>query len=217
MALSFPLPVSFFGGLKVASCVFDLPDALESSRTADGAVLTASLGERLWSARVTLAPGLARDIEAVKARLSVLREAGRSLLVHPYPVFSPGHDPDGAALAGATVTIYALAGNSRELRLQGLPPGFVLRAGEFMSFQYLDPPHLALHQVVSVEVVADGGGITPLIEVTPHIRPGAVTGATVSLFKPAMRGVIVPGSVSVGASRPVFSEGLSFEVVQVLR
>lgn len=219
MALSFPLqPADFFGGLRVKRVTFDLPEALEMSRTGDGAVLTADLGDRLWSGKITLVPARHADAAAISARLKVLREAGRSFLVYDTVKAYPAADPDGSILGAVVPQVASLPAGNRTLTLQGLPSGYVISDGDYLSFEYAsNPVRTALHQVV-VGAQADGLGVTPEIEVTPHIRPGATVGTQVTLVRAYCRAVIVPGSVTPPSAEPGrVSSGASFSFVQTLR
>lgn len=202
MALVFPLAADFFAGLPVSSCSLDLGEATQvSGRTAGGSVLTAGLGARLWQGTVNLTPMTARQAEAVRARLNVLREPGRTLLVTPYPVDRPA--------AGVTtgLTIAAISTNSREMRLSG----GTLEPGDGLSFTYgTNPIRYAFHRVV-----ANNGG---LLEVTPNIRPGAAVGAAVHVVQPWFKALIVPGSVNAGTAQPGdLIAGISFDIQQTLR
>ncbi|MCJ8138609.1 hypothetical protein [Falsirhodobacter halotolerans] len=212
MAVPFPMDAEFFAGLPVMSASFDLGEAMQfSGRTAGGAVMTAGLGARLWTGSVSLSPMLPAAAEAIRAKLSVLREPGRSLFVRPCPA---SHRAARMGLTG--VTISALAANGRELRLAGLPSGFVLRAGSPLSFQYgTNPARYAFHRVVSDVVI--GSGASPMIEVTPAIRPGAAVGATVQVSKPFFKAIILPGSVSAGSAARPYVSGISFDIQQTLR
>lgn len=220
MALSFPLaPEAFFASLPIQSALLSLTVASQvSGRTAGGAVLTSGLGSRLWTGRVTLVPMRWADAEAVRARLSILCEPGRSLLVHPFPLRAPRSDPDGAILGSATPAIHTLAGNNREMRISGLRAGYRLSAGDGIAFAYgSNPTRYAYHRVVSDSVIASSAGLTPLFEVTPHIRPGASTGTAVRLVNPFFKAVIDPATVVDGADSGRFITGISFDVVQTLR
>lgn len=215
MALSFPLSGSeFWGGLAVASASFHLPEAMQVNRTAGGAILTASLGERLWTTDIQL--DSRSHVAAAKsaARLSILREPGRSIYAYPLDKQYPAADPDGTILGASTVTIHTLVTGNREIRLQGLPAAYVISDGDFLSFVY-GGKH-ALHQVV-VGATADGSGITPAMEVTPNIRAGATTGLTVQLIRPFCRMVYVPGSHRPGSSARALTSGFAASFIQTLK
>lgn len=215
MALTFPLAVSaFFGGLRPRESTFHLPSNLSVSRTRGGAIRTAARGERLWTGRVTLRTEGRADAAATAALVAVLTEAGRSFFAHPVPAIAPRRDPLGAALAGYTPSIHAVPPGGRELRLAGLPPGYVLSIGDFLSFSYgSNPTRYALHQVATPSI-ADGAGITPLTEVMPPVRAGAATGSAVALVRPFMKAVLIPGDP--GRAGVKFVDGLTLDFIQTL-
>ncbi|PWE26642.1 hypothetical protein C4N9_20465 [Pararhodobacter marinus] len=215
MALSFPLALdAFFGGLPVRTSTFHLPATLAVSRTRGGAVKTARVAERLWQGQITLP--LMRHAQAaqVAALVSVLCEPGRTFLVHPRPLFAPIIDPSGAALDGYVPTIESIEDGGREFRIEGLPPGYVISGGDFLSFVYgSNPTRFALHQAVTV-ATADGAGLTPKIEVTPPIRPGAAIGAAVTLVRPFTKAVLFPPIAPI--SQILTTSGLTLDFVQTL-
>lgn len=220
MALSYPLSRAFFlDTLLISDLTFDLPEQLAQSRTAGGEQLTAEYAERLWTGRIDLGPMQKHEVGNPEVLVSVLRHAGRSFDVYdrrrPYPLL----DPTGTILGAATPTILALGGDPREMSLAGLPAGYTLSAGDYLSFPYsfLSVTRQALHRVVNFVVMANGSGETPLFEVTPPLRPTAAIGQGVELRKPYCRAVIVAGSATPNTGRSSLSEGLGFDWVQSLR
>ena len=218
MTLTFPLTRSaFFDLLPIQQMSFDCPEQLQQSRTGDGSVLTADLGARLWRGDVQLGPMTRSEAAQVRALLDVLRGAGRSFMASDLAAPRPLADPDLSFLGTAAPVLHTIGADSRTLRVAGLPAGYVLSAGDLLSFSYgVSPTRHALHRVVS-EAIADGTGLTPLFEVTPHIRPGAAAGAAVTLDRPSCKAVLVPGSVDVGATRRTLIEGVRFSFMQTLR
>lgn len=214
MAIHFPMPKEFFAGLKIRSSSFQLPEAMQmSGKTAGGSILTAGSGARLWQGNVELVPMLYAEAEAIRTKLSILREPGRFLFVTPFPVREPA---DSMPIL-SPVTLSVISSNNREIRLSGLPNGFVLRAGEPLSFQYgANPSRYAFHRIVSDQVVS-GATQTPAIEVTPPIRPGATVGVPVILRRPFFKALIVPGSFKPGTEQGRFVTGISFDIQQTLR
>ena len=62
------------------------------------------------------------------------------------------------------------------------------------------------------------GGVTPMIEVVPPLRPGATVGAAVALTHPSCKVQMVPRSFQAGAQRAGgLIEGVSFQIMQTLR
>lgn len=215
MAMPFPLSqAAFFDGLPVADSAFFLPAFVNISRTRGGAIRTATLGERLWTGRLSIPVRRHADAAAIEAKLSVLSEAGRSFFAHPLPITGPIADPTGAGLVGFSPVIYALQEGGREMRVSGLPAGYVLTAGDMIGWTYgSNPTRYAVHRLVR-GAIASGAGITPLFEVTPAIRPGAVTGAAVALVKPPLKAVLIPGQPAL--ARLDVTSGLTLEFIQTL-
>lgn len=215
--ISFPWALDdFFGGLRIASASFFLPDSMVSDTQGDGQIVTANLGQRLWSGSVQMVPGYYRTIAALEARVSIIREAGRPFFVFPPHKAFPLADPDGATL-GALVPVTSAIPSARTLSLAGLPAGYVISAGDFLSFAYgASPVRQALHQVVAGGV-ASGVGALADIEVTPAIRPGVGVGVPVRLVRPFCKAVYVPGSYRAGAFARGLGGGVSFDFRQTLR
>lgn len=218
MALTFPLArETFFDLLPVQRSTFDCPEQVEIARTGGGEILPADFGPRLWSGEVMLGRLMRAEAAPIQALLSVLRGAGASFLAYDIATPAPQADPDGSGLSGVTPLILALPPDARELRLTGLPVGYVLTAGDYLGFSYGSAPvRRALHRVVS-GVVADGTGQTVAFEVTPPLRPGAAVGAVVSLINPVCKARLIPGSVNPGTVARFHVEGISFQFIQTLR
>jgi len=215
MTLSLPLAQTWFAGLPVRDSVFHLPSGAQMSRARGGDVLTAAVAERLWVGQMTLAPMRFGPAAAVQAILSALAEPGATFVAHPMPLFRPQADPAGAILGAATPTIHTLTPGGRTIRLQGLPNGYVLSVGDYLGFSYgTNPTRRALHQVVTAATAAVGG-VTPLFEVTPRWRAGAAVGAVVTLIRPAVTCVLLPGE-GVRAL-PGLADGATLSFVQTLR
>jgi hypothetical protein len=220
MPLTYPLSLAVFADtllVKEASCV--LPEQLAQSRTAGGEQLTADLAERLWTGRIDIGPQKRQEIGQQEVLVSLLGQAGRTFQMYdrrrPYPLL----DPTGSILGVSAVTILALGGDPRELSLSGLPVGYTLSRGDYLSFAYthLSVTRQALHRVVDATVVANGSGQTALFEVEPFIRPGAAAAAAVTLKKAFCKAVKVAGSTTANTGRSTWSEGLGFDWVQSLR
>ena len=207
----------FFDGLHIQSVSFNLPGTRQHSRTAGGEVLSAVLGNSLWQGTITIAPGYHRDIAAVQARIEQLDQAGEPFLIHSMPIWSPRHDPIGVILSGHSPVIENLNPNNYRLAIGGLPEGYRLEAGEFLSFAYgSNPARFALHRIVGPARTANAQGVMTQIDVRPHIRPGAQVGAAVQLIQPVCKAVMVPNSVRWPSASAVITDGLSFDFIQTL-
>jgi hypothetical protein len=218
MALTFPLALAdFFDGLKIQSAVLDLGEALQTEETGGGEIITADIGNRLWRMEIELPPLPYDQAEEMIARIETLRLAGRSLLVYPIPRRAPQSDPNGIILGGSTVQINSLNGNNRELTLKGLPNAYALKAGDMIGWQYgSSPTRYALHKLMS-SGTANGSGVTGSIEIAPHIKAGAAVNTVVTLIKPLMKAVYVPGSFKPGRVQGMRRSGIGFTVIQTYR
>lgn len=218
MAFTFPLALNqFFDGLPISVFGFDLGEAVEMNETGGGEILTADIGNRLWMVECEIALGRYASIEQIKAKLNILRYAGRSLIIHSMPLYRPQFDPTGSILGASSVVLNAVHANNRDIKLGGLPVGYQMTAGDFLSFQYgSNPTRYALHQVVSGGT-ADGAGITGYFEVVPFIQPGYTLAGPVKLIKPEMKAILKPGSFDPGKSSKQFTEGVKFTLIQTYR
>lgn len=217
MPLTFPLPLAtFWSRLPVDSIELDLGEALQLDETGGGEQLTADLGVRLWRGSVTMGRLFYAEAAEVEVLLDTLRQAGRFFLANDVRRPAPLLDPSGAILGVATVTVSAIP-SARELTLAGLPVGYVLSPGDYLSFTYDGTKaRRGFHRVVTGGT-ASGGGVLGPIEVVPPLRPGLATGTAVTLSNPAFKAVLEPGSAARGTSRRKITEGASFGFVQTLR
>lgn len=214
--ITFPWAVDdFFGGLKIASATFDLSESLQIEETGGGQIVTAGLGERLWEGSVQLVGGYHADLAALQARLSLIRESGRPFFVFPKHKPFPASDPAGTIL-GAAAPVIATLPSARTMTLSGLPAGYQLSPGDFLSFAYgSSPARQALHQIVTGGT-ANASGVAPAIEVTPAIRPGAATGAAVRLVRPFCTAIYRPGSYRAASYSLRVGSASSFSFVQTV-
>lgn len=217
MALTYPLPYTqFLAALRVEEVSFRLSQPQEHTRLGDGTVISASLGAALWAGSIRLAPAPHPRHAQMEALIALMDQPGATFLCHDSRYVGPAADPMGSLLGSAAPTIHTVAANLRELRITGLPAGYVLTSGDMLAFQYGSTPiRYALHRIV-VGGTASSGGLTPLIEVVPNLRPGAVAGLTVSLLRPACKARLVP-EPTYGSGRQALSRGASFDFIQTLR
>lgn len=217
MPLTFPLTrEAFQAALPVAAVQFRLSEPIETARLGDGTVLSASLGAALWTGTIRLARRGHRAAMASEALIGLLQRPGASVLLHDPRVTGPAGDPEGAILGAAIPVLHAIAANARELRLAGLPAGYVLTPGDMLGFAYgASPLRHALHRLVT-GAVADAEGLTPFVEVIPRLRPGAVTGTAVTLVRPFCKAVLLPDP-DYGSAARALTEGATFGFIQTLR
>lgn len=217
MALTYPLSYAqFLGALRVEEVTFRLSHPQEHTRLGDGTVMSASLGASLWTGSIRLAQANHPRHADMEALIGIMDQPGASFLCHDPRYLGPAGDPTGTILGSRTVTIHSVASTMRELRLSGLPAGYVLSAGDMLGFPYgANPVRYALHRIV-FGGSASSGGLTPMLEVIPNLRAGAVAGLTVQLIRPACKARLLP-EPSYGSGRQALSRGASFDFIQTLR
>jgi len=219
VALTFPLSTAnFMDLLLVQQLGFDTPEQVEVSQTGGGEIMLAAVAPMLWQGEVKLGDMTQIEAAPIEVRLDLLR-AGRNFYAYDLRRPAPRLDPTGSILGASTPSIYALVAGNREMQLQGLPVGYRLSAGDYLAFDYTSASVVrrALHRVVADTAGASAGGISPTFEVTPMLRPGVVTGAAVTLVKPACKAIIVPNSVSKGQTSKTITSGASFRFMQTLK
>jgi hypothetical protein len=217
MALTYPLTTAqFLDALRVEEVTFRLSHPQEHTRLGDGTVISASLGAALWTGSIRLAQANHTLHTQMEALIGLLDQPGASFLCHDPRQSGPASDPGGVILGSATPTIHSIAANMRELRIAGLPAGYLLSPGDMLGFQYgTDPVRHALHRIV-VGATASGSGLTPMLEVVPTLRSGAAAGLSVSLIRPACKARLLPDP-GYGTGRQALSRGASFDFIQTLR
>jgi hypothetical protein len=195
---------------------FRLSHPQEHTRLGDGTVISASLGASLWTGTIRLAQANHPRHAQMEALLALMDQPGASFLCHDPRYVGPASDPTGSVLGSRTVTIHTVASNMRELRITGLPSGYLLSPGDMLGFQYgSSPVRHALHRIV-VGGTASGSGLSPLLEVVPNLRPGAVAGLVVSLVRTACKARLLP-EPTYGSGRQAISRGAGFDFIQTLR
>lgn len=214
MALTFPLSyAAFFETLPVARATFRLTDSAAATETAGGEFVEVSTGVRLWEMGVTLPRATAADMTQAAALIELLRRPGASFLGGPPQYVGPRADPAGAVLGAATPTLTSVNANMRDIALGGLPIGYVLSPGDFLSFDY--GGRQALHRCIGA-AVANGSGQIAAIEVDPAIRPGWSASAPVRLINPRAKFKILPGQLTGAVWGPGPADPFAFVARQTL-
>lgn len=197
--------------LNIASCSFYLNHIQEVSYGASDDVYPKDLADPLWKATLTTTKMYHDDALEIQALINTMQDQIATFLVwnplRPYPK----EDPDGSTLGDSTVTVLAKNGDNKRLSLQGLPSGYVISRGDFIS---LTTRGYKLYQVVSKSITADSSGETSLIEVTPFIADAVAADDTVNLIQPAMKAMIKPGQDDDLISSEGSFSTITFDVIQ---
>lgn len=212
----------FLGVLPVQDVKFHLSRPRQVSGTRGGEILTAEASVALWQGSVTLAPMPARAAAAVEVMLAELEAPGCTFDAYKPNQIGPAADPIGASLAGFSAVIEEVGSDGQTIRLGGLPIGYQVSVGDFLSFTYDGGTRQALHRVAAGAFHTEASAIrdftsSGFLRISPSLRPGLVVGSDVELVRPYCRAQLVPGSVSYGSTRNNKTSGMAFDFRQTLR
>lgn len=219
MAYSFPLSQAQFADrLETDRDGFSLSEARTSDQTEGGAILTARRGTRLWRGSGRIVLNTARELEPVRGLLDLLCEPGASFLIGDRACQYPLADPDGTTLGAATVTVQSTGSDRRDLWLEGAPAGYVLSEGDHLAIG-MGGGRISYHRVVQGGTfsAAHSPPRTGTLEVRPTLPAAVTAGNEVWLLRPALKAIIVPGSVKGGERiLPDFARPITFDWIQTL-
>lgn len=216
--LAYPLPLdAFWDALPVSSLSLDCAPQVETSGTGGGQQLVREVAPALWRGTVTLGRLTRAEALEVQPLIDLVRSPGASFLACDRLRDGPALDPDGAVLGAAAVAVLEVGASLRELRLTGLPPNYPLSRGDLIGVTWGGAPlRYGLHRIVDWPAT-DAGGQTGWVEVVPALSAGVSAGAPVTLWRPAVKAMVVPGSVRAGELRRGLVEGIAFGFIQTMR
>jgi hypothetical protein len=204
--------------LKAVGLRFQPEPMIEQTPLRSGRIISADLGPTLWRASWTSPAMEEAEFGIVRGWYDTLLglEAFNAYdLLREYPLAYAGGWPDfglsppfdGTCVLGNVV-------NARMVTLVGLPDGFVLSPGDYISFAY-GTDSLALHRVVAGGAVGSPPDLE--IEVRPWVRPGweGSPAPVVNLYRPSCHMKIIPGSWSENSDAARHGR-VSFEAVQTI-
>lgn len=194
--------------LSISGVEFDAPPRQETSGQTGGAVRVRDLGDPIWKMTADCSTLLVDQVTAIQAVIGGMGGAAGTFWAWDPKRQGPLADPSGAILGASVARVNSLgSGDARQVSLRGLPAGYVLSRGDYLSWDYTNPvsgsASVALHQVVPATVTANGSGVTSLFQVHPPVRPGVVVGAlgaVVRLVRAYAEFRIKPGSFSPRAT-----------------
>jgi Concanavalin A-like lectin/glucanases superfamily len=158
MAISYP--IDLLPGFPGWTTGFSLRWRQEQSTQASGRVLVKDLGAPLWTLRAASKVLSPNNLDAWRARLEALENGLQTFWGYPmtrcYPIAYPnGSWPTGTAFVG-NGTVGSINANRKAITLAGLPPGFVLSVGDYLSIAG------DLHQVMEA-AIAPAGATDPYL------------------------------------------------------
>jgi hypothetical protein len=199
--------------LKVESATFRLSRLREHSRDGNGTTFNKNLGPAIYRAAIQTVPLKWGKAEQVMALIEAMEDSLASFYVWNPAMPFPQADPGGVLYAASTPTIHTINGDGKRIRVQGLPPAYVLTRGDGLESVYATPARRQRSVVVDATVVADGSGVTPLFELTPFLRTGLAVDDAVNFIRPKVAMKIVPGTLECRAEQDLTSR-VSFETVE---
>lgn len=217
MPISFPR--TFVNNLPIVGMEFYLEPMAELTPLRSGNTIAKALGPSLWRGRWQSAVMEEADFGTVRAWYATLLSYESFLgydKLREYPVRY--RDGWGAFTVGGSPfsgngTLNNVNANTVDVTLGALPVGLILSPGDYISFAYGSSDSRALHMVVDGGTASGSGNVT--VEVRPHVRVGWSAGATVRLFRPHSKFIMVPGSWSGSADYRRHGQ-VSFEALQSL-
>lgn len=210
MPVTFPVVLtSYFenaGKLMPTTRTFRITDPRSYNETKGGDGIVTGYGYPLWYGKVSVVPlhhALQRPLEA---RARFLTSTGAEFYIGDLMEDPIGQNPTISAFDNTT---------SSTLSLAGLTPGYVVRTGTRMSFNFSG--RRALHEAVN-DATANASGVASSIEVWPPIQPGLTVGAAVAMGGNARcKATLLPGTLEEGVADANMSEGFTFAWRQTLR
>ncbi|HWD14342.1 MAG TPA: hypothetical protein VG519_13410 [Pseudochrobactrum sp.] len=199
MVISYPFNLldSFPGW----STEFDLFYRQEYSRTAGGATIGKDFGTPLWKANFATRSLKPNELDVWRARLKTLEGSLQQFMGRPFSRCYPIAYPNGNGMGDVSnVKIANLNENNKAYRLSGLPVGYQTSVGDYQQIGN------KLYQVVDV----DGQDI----EIRPHLAPGTAVGNVVTLIKPSVPMIIMPGTLTTSAELSTGRGTISFQAIE---
>jgi hypothetical protein len=205
---------AFWDTLPIQSVVWDEMEQEVRSQLGAGGHLRYDMGGTLWRATVTLDRLEWATSKALRARLRAMKKVNGYFLATDPLSAAPAADPTGAILGVSAVTVHSVDGVTGELRLTGLPNGYVVDQGHMVSIDFGTPAARAL---LSLDTAATSvGGTTGAFATTPVPWAGIEAGDPVTILRPTAVFAMVAGGMRSGAIRKGLVDGNVFEMVQVL-
>ena len=189
MALTFPYPLEFFADfLRVKASRVGLQRYDELSSGGDGRTWAAQMATPLWSADLKLADCPAAIAREVEVRVGGLDGSQRSFMFSDPAYRGP---QSGVTTGLGAVTVNGIRADRGAIALTGLPVGFVLSVGDYLSINYASG-RVYFGQFAEGGTAGSTGGLGQK-EIRPYLPMGISVGATVELVRPAFKAFIIPG------------------------
>ncbi|WP_273281078.1 hypothetical protein [Pseudooceanicola atlanticus] len=211
MALVFPRDMA--PGVRWKTPVLRQKFVQEVSRTRRGDLQAKDYGS-FWIAEFTSVPLRLVAAEAAMADFDSLRGSVQPFFVTPTHRPFPSAVTSAAALDGASPVIASIRADNSAITISGLPAGLELSRGDFLSIQ-TSVPGIEFFRLARGGI-ADGAGVTPMLELGQPLRPSVARGDAITLVNPPVEMLMQPD----GVEDRFISEShktISFKAQQVIR
>lgn len=184
MALSFPYALEFLSNCLIGERVpLRLQRNDEMSGSGDGRFWSAELARPLWTASYSLYAKKAAHAREMNAKVLGLDGMSKTMLWSDPNYRGPA---SGSAGLGA-VTIMGISADRGGISLSGLPNGFVVTAGDYLSITH--GTNVYFGTFVEGGTAGVGGNLA-VRAIRPFLPLTVQTGATVELVKPYLKAIV---------------------------
>lgn len=215
MTITYPLPaLDFWERLRFGGRPEFVPQ-LGKSQSADagGNVFGSFRGRPKWGVSVSVEGGR-HDANAITAAdLGQFDMRDGTFLAYDIKRPFPAADFGGVRLGTASVQVKSKGSNNRSIALKGLPVGYVISKGDWLSILYASTRRFLFKALESA--VANGSGETVEFEIQPFLPKLIAVNDAVTLKKPCGKFKIVAGSYRPAGGAGNLDDGASFSMVSV--
>ncbi|MGK7653146.1 hypothetical protein ACSQ76_12245 [Roseovarius sp. B08] len=208
MTIQFPR-TDIIDGLKIVDGALQ-PMWRHDYSASPARTIVKDLAPMLWRATYRTAPMSHDEAAEIEADLLTL-QGGVKLF--------EGYDPrrplplDNAEDALDGVTVFVISPDRLRLRLTGVPVGFKMTKGDYVSID--DGTNLFLIRAATTAPIANAAGESGWFDIAPALHPSITVGMPVTLRFPCARFMLDPGGVSRQATG-IFEETISISATQVI-
>lgn len=186
MALSHPYTLDFLAKCLLGDRIpLELRRFDEMSGSGDGRFWAAQMATPLWGASYALTAHHAAHAREINAKVYALDGVSKPFLwADPYY-----QGPASGMTTGlSAVTISGIRADRGAIALSGMPEGFVLSAGDYLSINYASG-RAYFGTFAEGGTAGSAGGIGQK-EIRPYLPFGILSGATVELVRPRFRAIV---------------------------
>lgn len=210
--LTFPLSLATFADLlKIASVEPSIQRNDQISGLENGQILTAETAPPLRTLTVTLRPLSYDEDSEISALIESLDGSIGTFYMYQPPRLYPKADPTGSIIGAINPTIGQINADNKRIRIDGLPVGYTLTRGDFISWD-IAGGFRAFHRIIQTGSATELGQLE--VELRPQLYTGTITGAVVTLKKPSFKAIMLPNSLREGTVAATKVIGKSFQIIQ---